>query len=257
MKRKNVLSINADAKTIKGTNVGILTGILYLAPFNVSGFQVCPKASKECAAACLYSAGRGAMSNVQKARVNKTIRFFKDRDAFMSDIVHSIAKVERKANKLNMTPAIRLNGTSDIAFEKIAVKRDGKIYHNVMEAYPNVQFYDYTKVLGRKRALVTPNYHLTFSLSEDNDADAIKAMQQGYNVAVVMNIVKKNPKPASWGGFPVIDGDVNDARFLDPKGHIVGLSKKGKAKKSAVGGFIREVNDSFRNNERISLKLVA
>lgn len=255
-KSKNLLSVSADAKTAKGNDKGVLTGILYFAPHTLSGYQVCPKASPECRAACLYSAGRGAYNSVQTGRLNKTLWFFEERDTFMERLVQNIASLEKKAKKLKMQPAVRLNGTSDIAWEKIACKRDGKVFRNVMEAFPNIQFYCYTKIIGRKAALALPNYHLTFSLSEENDADAIKALTQGYNVAVVMNLKKKEAKPATWGGYPVVDGDETDIRFRDPKGgHIVALSAKGEARKMALG-FVRDKNGGF-NTKNIPIAVAA
>lgn len=257
-KTKNLLAVSTDAKTVKGQDKGVLTGILYFAPHTISGFQVCPKASPECRAACLYTAGRGVYTKVQQARINKTQWFFNERDSFMARLVENIESLEKKAKKNKMTPAVRLNGTSDIAWEKIACVYNGKSYRNVMEAFPNVQFYDYTKVIGRKAAIALPNYHLTFSLSEENDSDAIKALAQGYNVAVVLNLKKSQEKPKVWGGFPVINGDETDIRFRDPKGgHIIALTAKGDARKMQVGGFIRDVHSSLNVKKKIDIKLAA
>lgn len=255
-KSDNLLSVSADAKTVKGKDKGVLTGILYLAPHTISGNQVCPKASPECRAACLYTAGRGIYTKVQNARINKTKWFFSERDTFMARLVENIASLEKKAKKAKMKPAVRLNGTSDIAWEKIACKHNGKIYRNVMEAFPKVQFYDYTKIIGRKSALALPNYHLTFSLSEENDADAVTALAEGYNVAVVLNIKKKDAKPKTWAGYPVIDGVETDIRFRDPKGgHIVALTAKGAARKMGLG-FVRDKDAGF-NIKEIPVSLVA
>lgn len=242
VKRNSLLTVSSDTKTIKGEKVGILTGVLYLAPADVSGFQVCPKASAGCKAACLYSAGRGRFSTTQEARINRTRWFFEDRDSFMAVIVKDIQRLVRKASKLGMQPAVRLNGTSDIAWEKVYATVDGKQYRNVMKAFPTVQFYDYTKIRGRKSAIALPNYHLTFSLAEDNDGDAAIALQEGYNVAVVLDLKKTDPKPSVWNGAPVVDGDVNDVRFFDPNGgHIVALYAKGDARKD-TSGFVRNAN---------------
>jgi len=239
--RKSLLNL-VNAKTTKGEKLGVLTGILYLAPSDVSGRDVCPKASDGCKNACLYTAGRGAFTSTQNARIAKTNLFFDDRETFMNIIVNDIEKLIRKAARENLIPAVRLNGTSDIAFEKIKVTRDGKSYRNVMLAFPDIQFYDYTKIAGRKSAIKLPNYHLTFSLSENNDRAAFKAITQGYNVAVVMNLKPTNDKPKKWKGYKVIDGDVSDARFKDPKGGvIVALTAKGKARKDD-SGFVRDWN---------------
>ncbi len=235
---KNLLSISADAKTIKGEKKGYLTGILYLSPYNLSGFQVCPKATEGCKAACLNTAGRGVYDRTQQSRLNKTRFFFNDRKSFMEVLVNDLQRLIRKANRMNMIPVARLNGTSDLPWEKMECVRGGQTFASPMEAFPEINFMDYTAVLGRKKALGLPNYHLTFSLKENNDTDADKALKEGYNLAVVMNLGRTESKPATWSGYPVVDGDETDLRFLDPAGHIVGLFPKGKARYDSTG-FVR------------------
>ena len=243
-----LFSVSADAKTVKGEKQRVLTGVMYLAPHALSGYQVCPKATAGCMLACLYTAGRGVFSNTQLARINKTKFFFERRDVFMATLVKNIASIVVKARKLDMIPAIRLNGTSDIGWEKIAVVKDGVTYRNLMLAFPHVQFYDYTKILGRKAALSLPNYHLTYSLAEDNDADALEALAQGYNVAAVLRLGRTEPKPATFGGYPVVNGDDDDVRFRDPKGgHVIGLFPKGRGRYD-TSGFVREPNAGFKSN---------
>lgn len=245
---RKLLSVSNDAKTIKGEKFNVLTGVLYLAPHNLSGFQVCPKASAGCKAARLYTAGRGIYTKVQNARIKKTVEFFTDRENFMKELVNNIEALIKKATRQNMVPAVRLNGTSDIAWEKIKCVRNGKEYPSVIDAFmeEGVQFYEYTAILGRKRALSLPNYHLTFSLKENNDNDARKALEQGYNVAVVMNVKRDAPKPRTWNKIPVVNGDESDLRFMDPKGgHIVALTAKGKARYDK-SGFVRHVNGRWK-----------
>ncbi len=240
-----LLSIAADAKTIKGQKLGYLTGVLYLAPHTLSGYQVCPKASNGCRLACLYTAGRGIYTSTQNARIAKTKRFHEDRDGFMAQLVDEIEAMIRKAKRESLIPVIRLNGTSDLPWEKIKCNRNGVTYASIMEAFSDVTFYDYTKVLGRTKALSLPNYSLTFSLAEDNDKQAVKALNQGYNVAVVMQVGRQEAKPAMWGGYPVVNGDETDLRFLDPQGgYIVGLFPKGKARKDTLG-FVRDPHSGF------------
>ena len=127
-----------------------------------------------------------------------------------------------------------MNGTSDIAFEKYEVLRNGQTYSNIFFAFPEVIFYDYTKILGRKINFI-PNYSLTFSAADGNDADVQKAIAQGYNVATVFGIKKTLPMPETYLGRPVFNGDESDLRFLDPKGVVVGLYAKGRAKKDTTG----------------------
>src|SRR4051812_19457599 len=127
-----LLSVSTDAKTVKGEKKGVLTGVLYLAPTTLSGYQVCPNATDGCIAACLYTAGQGVYANVQKSRLNRTRWFFEDRATFMDTLVADIQRLVRKATKEGMIPAVRLNGTSDIAWEKMAVAVNGVQYRNLM-----------------------------------------------------------------------------------------------------------------------------
>jgi hypothetical protein len=221
-------------KTVKGEKFGILTGILYLAPAKLSGFEVCPKRSEGCTASCLYSAGMGAFSNVQKARIQKTLFYFGDRPKFLELIKEDIKKLQKQAKKDGQKLAIRLNGTSDLNW----------MQHDVFSSFPDVQFYDYTKVFNRLTKEIPSNYHLTFSKSENNDSECIQALKLGFNVAVVFDTKKGDALPASWNGFPVYDGDDTDTRFLDPKGgYVIGLRAKGQAKKD-ISGFVVTLNNA-------------
>jgi len=236
----NILSVNVDAKTSKGTARGFLTGILYLAPAKESGREVCRYRSAGCTAACLYTAGRGGFNSVQRARKAKTERFFRERDSFMSDLVYSIQALERKAEREGLTPVVRLNGTSDIPWERVPVKDSRKgAARNVFELFPNVQFYDYTKWPLWKRSNLPLNYDLTFSYSDQtNRSDFIHAAAHS-RVAVVFNTPKGQELPTEWNGFPVVDADTTDLRFLEPKGVIAGLRAKGAARKDQSGFVIQ------------------
>jgi len=140
----------------------------------------------------------------------------------------------KQSARLGLVPVFRLNGTSDLAFEKYEVNRNGQTYTNIFMAFPEVTFYDYTKILGRKIKSLA-NYSLTFSAADGNDADVYAAIQQGYNIATVFGLKKTEPMPETYMGLPVFNGDESDLRFLDPKGVIVGLYAKGKAKKDTTG----------------------
>lgn len=227
----NLLS-TANPKIQKGTKLGYLSFILHLAPADLSGHNTCPKATAGCKAACLNTAGRGGMfkkgentNMIQKARIRKTLAFFNDREQFMADLAKDIRKGIKQATKLGLTPVFRLNGTSDLSFEKYEVEGA----KNIFALFPDVQFYDYTKVLGRKVADIA-NYHLTFSAADGNDADVNKAIAQGMNVTVVFDKI-----PATYKGKTVFNADETDLRFLDPKGVVLGLKAKGRAKKDTTG----------------------
>jgi hypothetical protein len=230
-----------NPKVLKGLAQGFNTYILHLAPANVSGYETCAKRTAGCTAACLNLAGRGGMFKkgettnvIQQARIRKTKMFFEDRISFMNLLVKDIELAIKQSARLNLTPVIRLNGTSDLAFEKYEVTRNGQTYSNIFMAFPELTFYDYTKILGRKIKSI-PNYSLTFSAADGNDADVYAAIQQGYNIAAVFGIKKTLPMPETYMGLPVFNGDESDLRFLDPKNVIVGLYAKGKAKKDETG----------------------
>lgn len=230
-------------KTIKGLDHGILSGILYLSPHKSGGAKlesgetvnVCPSASSACIAACLYRSGAALIySNVNKARRRKTKEFVSDTPAFMAELAADIGTIERAAKRRDMIPAIRLNGTSDLRWERIPVSLEGRRYHNIMEAFPKVSFYDYTK--REDRFELPPNYSLTFSRSGENDSACFRALERGINVAIVFY----GELPASYWGYPVVNGELFDARFKDPSPAIVGLKAKAHAKKDRSAFVVRE-----------------
>lgn len=240
MKNKTLLTIDANAKTIKGQKMGFMTGILYLAPVDISGHNVCSMARiAQCDKACLYTSGRGAMSSVQKARITKTKAFYAYRDQFMQVLVQDISRLVKRAAKNNMIPLVRLNGTSDIKWENVPVTVGGVTYDNLMQVFPDVQFYDYTKIPSRHN--VPANYDLTFSYSgvlgfQKYVDQAIKA---GMRIAAVFR--KREDIPAKFMGLDCVDGDNTDIRHLDTKGVIVALYAKGKAKLDNTG-FVIDTN---------------
>jgi hypothetical protein len=248
MPYKGTLIISGmNAKTTKGDKLGSFeTAIMYLAPFKSVYGNVCPMAeTAACFAGCLNTAGRGALNSVQKARLNKTRRYFADRAQFMADLVDDLERFSRYCARKGVNPAVRLNGTSDIQFE-IAhpVYRDGVRFASIFEAFPNVRFYDYTKIAKRMYRQLPANYALTLSFSEANRqyADMVRmtAAETGCNVAVVFRdkAVRAAYMASSFEGVEVIDGDETDLRFTDPTGVVVGLYAKGKAKQDQSGFVI-------------------
>ena len=230
-----------NPKVLKGMSQGYNTYILHLAPANLSGYETCAKRTDGCTEACLNLAGRGGMFKrgentnvIQQARIRKTKMFFENRVEFMTTLVKDIELGIKQSKKMELVPVFRLNGTSDLAWEKYEVVRNGKLFRNIFTAFPEVQFYDYTKILGRKVKEYS-NYQLTFSAADGNDSDVLRAMNEGLNVAVVFGIKKTLPMPVDYLSRPVFNGDESDLRFLDPKGVIVGLYAKGKAKKDTTG----------------------
>lgn len=224
------LFTTGNPKLMKGEKKGYLSFVLHLAPADVSGYETCPKRTAGCTSACLNTAGRGGIFKkgettnvIQQARIRKTKMFFENREQFLADLEADIRLGIKQAEKQGLIPAFRLNGTSDIAWEK----------YGIIEKFPNVQFYDYTKMRNRKVAHLK-NYHLTFSKADGNDMDVRLAASAGMNVAAVFDKL-----PETYIGRPVINGDDTDLRFLDPKGVIVGLKAKGKAKKDTTGFVVK------------------
>jgi hypothetical protein len=225
-----------NQKTQKGETKGFLTGVMHMMPSDLAGYgNVCPCASPECRQMCLNTAGVWANAPaVQNARRMKTELYFKNRPQFMADMRKSIQSLVRKAEKENLTPAVRINGTSDLP----------QVAMEMAKEFPEVQFYDYTKI-PRPWERQLPNYHITFSRSEINDKETMEALEHGVNVAVVFGVSKGEPLPKEWRGYKVINGDEHDLRFLDKlEGDgpfVIGLSGKGKARgkdKRTDSGFV-------------------
>lgn len=231
MWKGNLLSCGSNAKTVKGDGSEYLTAIMYLKPYKTAGINLCAMAEQaKCIDPCLVGAGRGQMSSVQAGRLRKTEWFIRDRAGFMAQLVADLESFVAYCEKRGIQPCVRLNGTSDIRFELIPAGG----HRNIMEAFPMVQFYDYTKIANRRN--IPSNYHLTWSYSAANEAYAKQhaiAKVNGINIAVVFR--SKDAIPSEYLGLPTIDGDRDDMRFLDPKGVVVALYAKGKAKNDQSG----------------------
>jgi len=230
--QKRLLGIN-NTKMLKSIELGYLTAILHLAPHKLSGVNICPKASVGCAMACLNTSGRGRFKFTQDSRLNKTKYFLNDRLKFLLQLDNEVKNFKKRAIKQGLKPAVRLNGTSDLLWERYPIK-DNK---NIMELNSDVQFYDYTKIKNRLSDKLPKNYHLTFSKSESNDSDIKDLLTTAFNIAVVF----KDKLPKNYLGRNVVDGDISDLRFLEPKGVIIGLATKGNAK-TDNSGFVVNVN---------------
>lgn len=221
---------DTNAKTIKNS---LKTYIMYMAPHKlVDGFNLCPYASPACAKACLNSAGRGTFSNVQLARINKSKYWAYDREKFYIQLTNELLTIAHKAAKTGEKIAIRLNGTSDVPHLELIERYTGINF--LSDTYNHLYFYDYTKNPNQAEKYLNSNYKITFSRSECNEADALRLLKLGVNVAVVFNEL-----PTYWHGYKVINGDETDLRYFDPSGVVVGLKAKGKAKKDVLGFVIK------------------
>lgn len=199
------------------------TAILYLAPYKLSGYNVCSQATNGCIKGCLNTAGRGVYDKIQQARLRRTKFLFENRIVFLETLNDDIQKFKNYCTKRNLKPALRLNGTSDLFWESIS---------DIIQSNPTIQFYDYTKVANRMdkflRGEMPANYYLTFSLAENN---LDKALDVVYNGGTAAAVFRNKNIPTQWLGLPVFNGDKTDLRFLDPKGCWIGLYAKGKMKK--------------------------
>lgn len=256
-----------SAKAAKASGYGYLNAIHYMAPSDFGGAgNLCPNASPDCIRKCLgWFSGQAAMvadietgtNSVRESRKLKARLFMTRRAEYMNRLARDIIRLDRKAKREGLKLAVRLNGSSDIVWERISfaldsstakalgLPADRRATATIPALFPNIQFVEYTKShnrLGKAPA----NLDLTLSYSAINMADCVAALLAGHNVAIVF----WGGLPASFGGFPVIDGDLHDLRHLDRKGgFIVGLSPKGaKAKREGPGGFVidwRETNASL------------
>ena len=230
-----------SAKALKAQGYGYLNAIHYMAPADTAGVgNLCPDATDGCKALCLgLFSGQAAMvsdlehgdNSVRRSRRAKAQAFMRDRAAYMAELERQIRAQQRAAARLGLTLVVRLNGSTDIAWEKI---RYGEGRLTLLERFREVQFVDYTKN-ARRLATAPANLSLTLSLSETNDAACLDALAAGHNVAIIF----RKEKPATWHGFEVIDGDKHDLRHLDPKGVVVGLTPKGAKAKADRSGMVR------------------
>ena len=256
---KKLLSTR-NRKTQKGEKKGYKTYILYMSPFkqNSKNINLCPHATNGCASACLFKSGMGGIyTNVQQGRINKSEFYLNDRIGFLDYLIDEIGNIINKhktnANYKNLIPVFRLNGTTDIRWEKQKASNG----LSIMDSFPNYQFYDYTKNPYRFNENLPSNYHLTFSRSENNDNHCKTLLSKGYNVAYVFDKV-----PTEWNGYEVINGDETDLRFLDKKNVIVGLkfkklTGKGTDNKAMIddNDFIIQVGKEVKllNSKKISV----
>jgi hypothetical protein len=214
---KKLLSFK-NAKTVKGEKLGVKTAILYLAPHtqNSKGINLCSHATEGCAKACLFGSGAARFTGVQAGKLNKTEYYLADRKNFMLQLKSEIETIVRlHSSKWDI--AIRLNGTSDIPFEKFKVVDDHKVNYS--------------------------NYHLTFSRSENNHGKSLELLKRGFNVAVVFGLNKNQALPKTYMGFEVINGDETDLRFKDKQNVVVGLHYK-----NLTGAGSKGKNDYSEND---------
>jgi hypothetical protein len=230
------------------------TMILHLAPSTISGYNTCPHASEGCKAICLNQAGHGGCNKNRKlvsntthiARVGRTTLLHTNKKFFFKKLKLEINQFLMNCTIKESLPCIRLNGTSDLNWAKI---KDPETKKNLMELFPEIQFYDYTKDINQLKN-VPKNYYFSFSRSENNHLDVAKALSMGVNIAVVFD--KKMGLPDTYMGYPVFDADQTDLRFLDnelskhKKPIVIGLLEKGYLAKHDKTGFVIRESDLMK-----------
>ena len=246
--------LKRSAKMMKSFQHNVATYCVYLAPATMAGrtkkgtrINVCPM-SQHCKELCLNSSGHNKadilahdsnvrQSSINQARIKKTKLFYNDRDKYMDILIHEINRDRKYAESHGMEFSVRLNGTSDLSPE--IMKKDGK---NILEIFPDVQFYDYTKVPNRLKLMkFYPNYDLTFSYDGYNWDTCEEFLNNGGKVAVVFDSEKM---PKTYKGYKVIDANGYDMRYLDPKGCIMGLEFHPIAKDGKVL-YAKDIDDPF------------
>lgn len=217
-------STKNNPKVVKNTIVGqVVTYSISLLQGDLSGHEVCAAAlNSPCRALCLGYTGRckssilaygEEQSPVVRARGRKTRLFFEDRDTFMNILRYELENAKTYAEKRDMFFSVRINCMSDLSPLAFRYKDNSK---NILEMYPDVQFYDYSKNFNRAKLMEKyPNYDITFSYDGMNWDKCVDVLEKGYNVAVVF---ESPVMPISWRGYQVIDGISSDLRYLDEKG---------------------------------------
>ena len=235
-----------NPKVAKGAaERGYLPAVLHLAPATMAGANLCPWSSAECAAGCLNTSGRGGIgldasgwNTIQAARIRRTARLILEPAAFTDQLRREVAAHVKRSAAHELRPALRLNGTSDVAWHRIAPD------FVAWAQSEGVALYDYTK--RPKPDAARYGIDLTYSYPGGEGNAARRYLESGHRVAVVFATRKADALPTKWrapwgDAFRVIDGDACDLRFLDPSGVIVGLRAKGRLR-GATGsarGFVQ------------------
>lgn len=235
--------VNHSSKLMHNTTINVACYGVYLsAADNAYGLEVCNKqTSKACRKFCLVGSGRNKIDflagkhNVQNARNRRTMLYFANRELFCKILDVEIQRAKRQAERQGHIFAIRFNCTSDIPLTSLNKFPNGQ---NILERYHDVQIYDYTKrPINLKISEQYKNYHVVLSYYKGNDNLAKEWLAKGNSIAVVFGVTKAEDMPKTFMGYPVINGDLYDARFYDPKNCVVGLKYKvGRQDFKKVGG---------------------
>lgn len=237
------LILGSNYKLQKSGKVDVRTIGLTLAPATDSipygGVNTCPKAG-QCKDACLKFSGHNVIPYNGLVKIARTVAMHKHNAAFKAQCEKELSAHIKFCESKGIIPAFRPNMMSDVI----------KLSRHFARKFPSLRVYDYTKIPGSIGHKSNPsNLHLTLSRDENNESKALDLLASGHNVAVVF---ASDSLPSTWQGFPVIDGDEHDVRFLDAPGSVVGLRLKGtKAAKQVA------IESGFAVSPRASLRIVS
>ena len=210
---------------------GYLPVIMYAAPATSSGANLCAWSTGECRHGCLNTSGQGGIgldasgwNRAQAARIRRSAQIILEPEAFARDLLREVRAAWRKAQRQRLRLAIRLNGTTDIAWHRVAPDLLAEV-----QSYATV--YEYTK--RPKPDALQAGVDITYSYPGGEGNAARRYLEAGARVAVVFDTAKRDALPATWhapwgDAIRVIDGDAHEMRFADPAGVIVGLRAKGR-----------------------------
>lgn len=223
-------------KTLKELGIdSVDCGSVTLRPSDGSGYDVCALARfAACHTICVMEKiGMANWDSVKASRDALTRWLFEDTAAYLGRLDIELGKMSARAEKSGKLLYVRLNTGSDIRYERIA--------RWLFDSYPNVRFYDYTKLTPRLFDDSMPrNYSLSYSVhgnSKDTDIRAI--LERGKNCVVVTDS-EYNGQRKIFGALPdtmeiagarfnTRDGDKLDFRHedFDGRGNLVLLRFKG------------------------------
>ena len=201
-----------------GTNSKIDKSLKVYPEYEASILQLLPNKHlcvnyKLCIKTCLAFKGLAKVyPSVIKSRKAKSEYFVNDTDTFIKQLIREIKNQEKRALKKNKKAVVRLNGFTDIDYEK----------YGIFKLFPNVQFYDYSADYERVLNNNNPNLHYTFSYKGNNLKECIELLKNDVSIAVI-----DIPENQFFNDYDVehIDGDKHDFRFKHGKA-IVWLSEK-------------------------------
>ena len=215
-------------------------------------FDACPHRSEACSDLCLAFSGHGGISlSVASCRARRSLALLADRALFVRSLLWASGFAYRRALRLGLPFALRLNGTQELPWTEqwlsaslspaeaaalsilfcSPIDCGIRTVPEALASVPSLALYDYAKtsLYGRSGLLAMreAGIHTTASLAADREGGAARALDAigaGFSLAVPFLIKKGEPLPQelllSDGSREArlfcIDGDGNDLRMLDP-----------------------------------------